>query len=249
MPDVKGKPNPSRGMGSVPVIKNKVQNLMKHAPRGLPMDARMLQELGISIPLANHLVAEGWLTRLSAGAYLLMGDAPTRDGTLAFLTRRIRGLHVGGKTALAWAGVFHNIAYRERIVLWGRSPYTFPAWVGESILYSYQTTRLFKNEMPYGFQIRPKPNGSPLVLVSSAERALLELASEIGRGQSYEEAENLVISLRNLRVTVLQELLSQCTRIKVLRLVCRLGQTTGYAWANELPDLVEKLISTRQLTQ
>lgn len=231
------------------MIKQTVQHLMKDAPRGQPMDARMLQDLGVTIPLANHLVEEGWLTRLSAGAYLLLGDTPTIDGTIAFLSRRIRGLHVGGKTALAWAGIVHNLAFRERVVLWGGSSYTFPAWVGETILYSYQTTRLFKDEMAYDFQIRPKPNRSPLVLVSSPERALLELVSEIGKGQSYEEAENLVISMRNLRPTVLHTLLSQCTRIKVLRLVSRLGQAAGYSWADELPELMEKLIKSRQQAQ
>lgn len=219
---------------------------MKAAPRGQPLDAKLLKDLGITIPLANHLVSEGWLMRLSAGAYLLTGDAPTQDGAIAFLSRKIRGLHVGGKTALAWSGVFHNIAFRQRIVLWGCSSYVFPSWVGDTILYSYQTTCLFNNGMAYDFKLRPMPNRSPLVLVSAPERALLELASEIGKGQSYEEAENIVFLLRNLRKPALHTLLSHCNRIKVLRLVSRLSQSAGYSWADGLPELVEKLIHERQ---
>ncbi|MGR2682417.1 type IV toxin-antitoxin system AbiEi family antitoxin domain-containing protein [Chromobacterium haemolyticum] len=228
------------------MIKQTVQHLMKAAPRGQPLDAKLLKDLGITIPLANHLVTEGWLMRLSAGAYLLTGDTPTQDGTIAFLGRKIGGLHVGGKTALAWSGVFHNIAFRQKIVLWGCSSYAFPSWIGGAILYSYQTTRLFNNDMPNDFQLRPIPNRSPLVLVSAPERALLELVSEIGKGQSYEEAENIVFLLRNLRKPVLHALLSHCTRIKVLRLVSRLSLSAGYSWSDDLPDLVQKLIHEKQ---
>jgi hypothetical protein len=42
-----------------------------------------------------------------------------------------------GKTALSWQGVRHNIAFRERIILWGEKPYAFPDWVGDHLLYSY----------------------------------------------------------------------------------------------------------------
>ncbi|WP_313068144.1 AbiEi antitoxin N-terminal domain-containing protein [Paraburkholderia sp. LEh10] len=54
----------------------------------------------------------GWLQSLSKGAYLLAGDRPTRDGILAYLSRRVAGLHIGGKTALDWQGVRHNVSFR-----------------------------------------------------------------------------------------------------------------------------------------
>jgi hypothetical protein len=44
-------------------------------------------------------------------------------------------------------------------------------------------------------------------MVSVPERAILELASDIGKGQSLEEASNLSASLRNLRADVLDEFL------------------------------------------
>src|SRR5689334_13339679 len=115
-----------------------VQRLMLETQRGHPLDSEMLRDMGVSAALAAHMVKSGWLQRLSRGAYLLTGDAPTRDGTIAYLSRRVPGMHVGGKTALSWQGVRHNIAYRERVVLWGQKPYDFPDWVGEQLLYSYQ---------------------------------------------------------------------------------------------------------------
>ena len=218
-----------------------VQRLMEAAPRGQPLDSDMLRALDVSPALASHMVKTGWLQRLSQGAYLLKGDAPSRDGTIAFLGRRISGLHVGGKTALAWQGVRHNIAFRERVVLWGKKPYDFPAWVSDHLLFSYQTTTLFDKEIPYEQGLKPLPNGAPDVLVSIPERALLELASDIGKGQSMEEASNLMLTLRNIRPSVLDEFMLHCKRVKVVKLVRDLGMETDYSWAHDLQKHVDRL--------
>ncbi|WP_284502089.1 MULTISPECIES: type IV toxin-antitoxin system AbiEi family antitoxin domain-containing protein [unclassified Caballeronia] len=223
-----------------------VQHLLRATPKGRPMDAAALRTFGLSIKTANQLVDDGWMVRLSKGAYLMTGDAATRDGVISFLGRRIHGLHVGGQTALAWYGVRHYIAYRERVVLWGTRRYVIPGWVSDTMLYSYQTTRLFDADMDYMFQLKPIPNGDPSVLVSTPERALLELVSEIGKGLTYEHAANLTGGLRNMRLDVLKLLLSHCRQIKTIDLVRRLSQGTGYAWASELPELARHLIAMRR---
>jgi hypothetical protein len=38
---------------------------------------------------------------------------------LKFLARLLHGLHVGGKTTLAWLGVRHNLSAHEPLWLWG----------------------------------------------------------------------------------------------------------------------------------
>jgi len=218
-----------------------VQRLLQETKRGHPLDPETLREMGVSTALAAHMVKSGWLQRLSRGAYVLTGDVPSRDGTIAFLSQRVPGMHVGGKTALSWQGVRHNVAYRERVVLWGQKPYDFPDWVGEHLLYSYQTTALFDDDFPYGNGLKPLPSGDPGVLVSVPERALLELASDVGKGQTLEEARNLMVGLRNIRPKVLDEFLTHCTRVKVVRLVRDLGVDAGFSWANDLQKHVDRL--------
>lgn len=218
-----------------------VQRLMQMAPKGQPMDTKQLVELGVSMAMASYLVKQGWMYRLSPGSYMLVGDKPTRDGVIAFLSRKIQGLHVGGKTALAWRGVRHNIAFRERVQLWGRTPYKFPEWVSGVMLYSYQTTRLFDEGLAYESWLTPLPIGHPGVLVSSVERGLLELVSDVGKGQSLEEANNLAVSLRTLRIPVLDALLSHCPRVKVVRLVRDLGLAAGYEWGRDLQKHVDRI--------
>ncbi|WP_376767468.1 AbiEi antitoxin N-terminal domain-containing protein [Paludibacterium denitrificans] len=65
-----------------------IQLIMRRAPRGQPIDARMLADLGISSAEASRLTGQGWLQRLGRGAYLLTGDHLTSDGIVSFLGRR-----------------------------------------------------------------------------------------------------------------------------------------------------------------
>lgn len=218
-----------------------VQRLLQESRRGHPIDSSMLRDMGVSAALAAHMVKSGWLQRLSQGVYLLTGDTPSRDGSITYLGRCIPGLHVGGKTALSWQGVRHNIAFREKIVLWGQKSYRIPPWVAEHLSYSYQTTTLFDDDFPYEKGLKPLPAGAPEVLVSVPERAILELASDIGKGQSMEEASNLMVGLRNLRPDVLDEFLSHCKRVKVVRLVRDLGLEADFSWARDLQKHVDRL--------
>jgi len=220
---------------------NTVQRLMNDTLRGHPIDSEMLQNMGVSAALASHMTKSGWLHRLSQGAYLLTGDTPTRDGTIAYLSRKIAGLHVGGKTALSWQGVRHNITFREKVVLWGQKPYRIPPWVAQHLMYTFQTTNLFDDDLPYDTGLKPLPNGHHEVMVSVPERAILELASDIGKGQSLEEASNVVAGLRNLRSDVLDEFLTHCHRVKVVRLVRDLGLEADFSWAKGIQKHVDRL--------
>lgn len=221
-------------------------HVLDHAPRGQPIDPTMLRELDVSPALASYWVRAGWLVRLAKGAYLVRGDTPTREGILRYLSRRVPGLHVGGKTALDWQGARHNIAFRPRIVLWGQVPYRFPTWVPEYVPYSYQTTQLFTEAFPYETGLKPLPNGSSQVLVSVPERALLELVSDVGKGQSLEEVINIAQTLRNLRVQVLDQFLEACQRVKVVRLVRDIGLATGFTWGQGLQKHVDRLSADKR---
>ncbi|CAM2155723.1 Type IV toxin-antitoxin system AbiEi family antitoxin [Pararobbsia alpina] len=219
----------------------RLQRLMTEAPRGQPMDTRMLRGFGISPALATYLVKAGWLQRLGKGAYVMTGDAPGREGIIAFLARKTPGLHVGGKTALNWQGVRHNIALDEKVTLWAQKPYAMPIWVSHHLRHSFQTTKLFDEDLPYDTGLKLLPNMNSGVLVSVPERALLELASDVGKGQSLEEAQNLVAGLRNLRQSVLDQFLAHCHRVKVVKIVRDLGKSSGYAWGSDLQRHVDRL--------
>lgn len=133
---------------------------------------------------------------------------------LARLADSMPGLHVAGKTALARRGVRHNLAIKERLILWGDKASTLPTWFTLAFPADYQATHLFDPGLDAQVGVAPLPGGRPDVPVSTPERALLELLSDVGKGQELEEARHLVESARTLRPAVLDELLSHLKRIQ-----------------------------------
>jgi len=194
---------------------------------------------GVSARSTSYLLTAGWLQRLSKGAYLLRGDKLTREGILAFIARKIPGLHVGGRSTLIWH-TSATLPSTERLVLWGPRPYKFPPWVAEHPEFSYQTTDLFDGNLPYGTGLSVTES-DPCIPVSVPERALLELVSDAGKILATEELVRCVPMAHELRETVLDEFLSHCSRVKVIRLVRDLAQFAGRAWAGTAQYHVDRL--------
>jgi hypothetical protein len=207
------------------------KRVLSELPRGEPLSTAELLTYGVSAFRASALARTGWLTHLGRGVYTLPGDTLTRDGCLAYLGQHVPGLHVGGKTALAWRGIRQNVSFREVLTLWGDEPKHLPAWFTQRFASRYQSTHLFDGELPKGFGLQPLPNGRPEILVSVPERALLELLSDVGKAQSLQETRQLVEQLRTLRGKTLDQLLAHTTRIKVVRLAELLGRELDLPWA------------------
>ncbi len=227
---------------------NSIQRLLDALPRGEPVETATLTKHDVSPQLASYLAKSGWLQHLSRGVYLLVGDQPSRDGCLSYLARHSHGLHVGGKTALAWRGVRHNLSVRDQIELWGDQPVRIPTWLTAHYPCRYQTTQLFDADLPTGFGIQPlpeNPNGPP---VSVPERALLEMLCDVGKHQSVEEARHLTENLRNPRLDALDTLLTHCTRIKVVRLARQFADELELPWAKIVYPHSQRMGSERRWT-
>lgn len=206
-------------------------------PRGAPVDAATLKGIGVSSALAHHYVTAGWLRRLGRGTFMFPNDQLAVEASVKFLARRLPGLHVAGKTALAWRGVRHNISSQERLCLWGHVSAKLPPWFMDRFPARYVARHLFNANLPADFGLQPlpeTPNGPP---VSVPERALLELLSEVGRGQGLEEARNLLESVRSPRLEVLGPLLKHCPSVKVVRLCVQWAEESSLDWAAEARQL------------
>lgn len=215
--------------------------MLADLPRGRPIGVRQLEAHGLSAKHAARLAKAGWLQRLGRGIYLLPGDALDRQASLALLAGEIPGLHVAGKTALAWRGVRHNLAAKELLSLWGDAPAKLPAWFTEHFPAHYQAAHLFDRALPPALGLAALPDGRPDVLVSTPERALLELLSEVGKRQGLEEASHLLESAHTLRLPVLDELLGHLIRIKVVRLAAALSKALNLPWQGMAKHHSERL--------
>ncbi|HRQ87379.1 MAG TPA: type IV toxin-antitoxin system AbiEi family antitoxin domain-containing protein [Bacteroidia bacterium] len=212
---------------------NLIKSLQIVEPRGAPLDSATLRGHGISSALAHDYVKSGWLERLGRGVFLFAGDRLERDATLCFLERRMPGLHVAARTALAWHGFRQNVAHRESLVLWGSRKGPLPSWFVERFPARYSAPRLFDDDLPAGWGLAPLAESPDGPMVSSPERALLEMLSEVGVHQAVEEARGIMESVRQIRSRQLAKLLSHCRMAKAIRLCVAWAEELGLPWAEQ----------------
>lgn len=203
-------------------------------PWGGPIDTACLRAVGVSAALASHYVRAGWLMRLGRGVFMFPHDELEVTASLKMLAQYFPGLHVGGKTALAWRGIHHNVGPSEKLSLWGDQPRPLPAWFSQRFPARYVTRKLFDPKLAANFGLQSLPETPGGVLVSVPERALLEMLSEVGTSrQGVEEARNIMEGLRSPRLDVLGTLLQHCPRVKVVRLCVQWAEELALEWAKE----------------
>lgn len=212
--------------------RNKLNILFTKVPPGTPLTSAHLAELGISSNLAGQYAKAGWLTRLSHGVYARANDVLDVHRALAVVQEAIPGLHVGGKTALDWHGVRHYVAPRPTLHLYGWEAASLPAWFTERFPADYRRKRLFREQPLAMLHVLRHESGESQV--SSPERALLEMLSEVGLRQPLQEAREIAEGTRHLRSKVMKQLLEQCTSVKTVRLCLQLGRDLKLPWEKKL---------------
>ena len=214
----------------------KLKNLYRSLKPGTPVTSQELTELGISNDLAVHYVRAGWLNRLARGVFLRPESPLELSPSLRLLERRVAGMHIGGKSALDWHGLRHNLFAKTSLRLYGSESASLPPWfIKHFPESSYHRLRLFDEEDPQApVRVRPFQDEEGAPLVSDPERAVLELLSQVGVRQPLQEARELLESTPWLRAAVFQELLAQCKQVKTVRLCLTLGRELALPWAVKL---------------
>ncbi len=217
--------------------RNKLKALYTRLAPGTPLMSEDLAALGISADLAVHYVRAGWLTRLARGVYCRPNDTLALAPCLLLLQRRFEGLHVGGKSALDWYGVRQYVAQQPVLHLYGWRSGQLPVWFTDRFPADFHRKRLFDEQPDALRHVGPFERQAGAPQVSTPERALLEMLSDVGVRQPLQEARELVESSYSLRAKVLLELLQHCTSVKTVRLCLQLGREGGLSWAAKLdPD-------------
>ena len=214
--------------------RNKLNSLYANATAGEPLTSEDLAAQGISADLAVHYVRAGWLTRLARGVFSRTNDTLALHPSLVLMQRRIEGLHVGGKSALDWQGVRQYLSQHPVLHLYGWAAAKLPEWFTERFPAEYHRKRLFDEKPKALLHVGPLEGRSGAPAVSSPERALLEMLSEVGVRQSLQEAREIAEGLYNLRADVLRELLLRCTSVKTVRLCLQLGGELSMPWLSKL---------------
>jgi hypothetical protein len=212
----------------------KLNDLYGKLRPGAPLTSAQLAKLGVSNDLAVHYVRAGWLTRLSRGVFARPDMPLELHPSLRLLQRLMKGLHVGGKSALDWHGVRHHVSQRPELQLYGWASKPLPEWFTKPFPSSYHRLRLFEEEPDALLRVSRFQRKADGPLVSDPERAILELLSDVGVRQPLQEARDLLEGTPSLRAGVLQELLARCRQVKTVRLCLTLGRELRLPWAAKL---------------
>lgn len=216
------------------INRSKLNSLYTRLTPGTPLTSADLATLDISADLAVHYVRSGWLLRLARGVYCRPGEDLELQPCLQLLQRQFHGLHVGGKSALDWYGVRHYLSQQPVLHLYGWNAGRLPEWFTSRLPAEYHRKRLFDEQPDALLHAGPFEKRDSAPRVSTPERALLEVLSEVGVRQSIQEARELTESSYNLRPEVLRELLQRCTSVKTVRLCLMLGRELSLPWVAKL---------------
>lgn len=239
----------------------KLNSLQRSLPEGLVTDAAWLEKNGYSGALRKKYVAHGWLDKVARSVYrrpapLLPEESGEKglscEGVVISLQTLLQARFVvGGRTALELQGFAHYLSStpQREIHLYGTDKR--PGWVLklnlESRFVFHNAKRLFANDVVLDIDDEandPLAHSSymrqrwgrwdwPLVL-SSSERAILELLDEVPERETFHQADMLFEGLRNLSPRKLQPLLQSCRSVKVKRLFLWFAERHRPPWLNAL---------------
>jgi len=212
--------------------KNNLKSLLGLVPPGTPVSAKTLGQNGISNDLAAHYVKSGWLVRLGRGVYARPEDSIEVRPALRLLEEKVPGLHVAGRSALEWHGITHYVAQDRPTLLYGWQSVTLPVWFSSRFPALYHRRRIFNETPEQLIQVGPFHGHGPMV--STPERGLIEMLSEVGVSQDLDEARKITEGTHTLRPMQLLEALSACKSVKAVRLCIQLGSRFRLPWRSHL---------------
>jgi hypothetical protein len=229
----------------------KLKNLLETVPPGFLVDTPWLASRNIDRKLAYWYLKRGWLQPVVQGVYrrpaVADDNAHSRVGwkTTVISIQQLMGydVHLGGRTALSVYGFRHYLAFSdiETIYLYGDSP-TWLKRLPTPHKFVTRSRSLFRH-MPVGINdehtfgsvedpeeaLNLSPKQWPLIM-SSPERAILEMLNEIPKNESFHTVDKLFEGLSSLRPNLLEELLRLCSSIKVKRYFFVFADRHKHAW-------------------
>lgn len=215
----------------------KINHLLKEWPFGTVMLSSWLTERGYSYQLLARYVKSGWIERIGVGAYIRSGDDLKIEGAIYTLQRQSNSsIHIGGKSALSILGKAQYLEFMPPSThLFGGGNEQLPAWLKEIKWVpeiNYNSTTFLPNHL--GLVEKEFYNFS--MYISGVPRAFMEYLYGISDNQSLIECYEIMEGLTNLRPQLIQELLENCTSVKVKRLFLYMAKKAGHQWYDYLDE-------------
>lgn len=217
--------------------KNKLNQLMRHWPTGVPLTSHWLKNNGYYKQLVNLYSKNGWIKSLGKSAYTRLDDPLTWQGAVHALQAQLNlPVHVGGLTALELYGVTQYVTFNDLnptfyLYNLGEKAPHIPRWFLNKFTHCHLEQKLlFSTDVG----LSSKEVAGVQINVSSPERAILEILSLVPNKLSLDHANELMESLDRLRSDVMQQLLEFCLSVKVKRLFLYFAEKCNLACFSDL---------------
>ena len=238
-------------------ISNKLNSLTQQLPEGLLVDATWLEKAGYSRALRHQYVGANWLEQPARSVFRRPRGQLSWEQVVVSLQMLLKyPISVGGRTALELGGYAHYLQQdQQHIHLY--SDNKCPAWLlklplaqtfvihnrthflpqSKIALESFSiddSTSLEKALMPAGLTVMPSGHWSLPLIISTPERAYLELLNELPEYENFHMADVIMEGLTNLSPLRLQSLLEATKSVKVKRLFFLFAERHNHAWLKRL---------------
>lgn len=209
----------------------KINRLLSSQPPGVVYLSSWLTENGFSTQLLNRYKKSNWLYSIGTGAWIRVGEKPTYEGALYALQQQAKSsVHLGGKTALSLLGKMHYLELStQQIVLFGDSKEKLPAWFS-NYDWGLKVNYYSSSFLPPKVGLQTLERSTFGLQISNPIRALLECLYLAPKKQELLECHEIMEGLNNLRPKQVQELLEQCSSIKVKRLFLYMAEKSQHDW-------------------
>mgnify|MGYP003571195973 FL=1 len=227
----------------------RLKPLLDDLPPGYVADAAWLTGRGIDRKWILQYEQRGWLEKLARGVYRRPDthrDAGARGDwrRLVLSLQRIMDydVHVGGRTALSLHGFDHYLnlgAETPPVYLYGDVP-SWLARLPNASRFETRTLSLFSGSKTGVDGVDIEKQSSPPqrqlndLVVSTPERAMLEMLNELPANESFHNVDAIFEGLANLRPRLLEALLKECRSVKAKRLFFVFADQHDHAWRQHL---------------
>lgn len=212
----------------------KINQLVTNWPKGALKTVKELKELGYTPQLLKVYSYSKWIELFERGVYKLYNDIVDWQGALYGIQNKSETtMHAGGKTALTLKGYGHYIStYENKIFLFSGRNENFHTWLNRFENVVQKRTEVFDYSNKTYFT--SYNTGKFEITISVPELASMEMLYLIPSVQSFDEASKIMEGLTTLRPQLVQNLLEECSSIKVKRLFLFMAEKHDHAWFNEL---------------
>ncbi len=228
---------------AVNVVRRK--ELYEIMPEGLVTTHKWLMENNLTRHAIDNLVKSNQLESISKGVYVRNSNKITWQSVVFSLQSILKtDLVVGGVTALEMQGLSHYLSLSENKIVHLFGNDVLPEWVVNLDLnvkfVRHTTNSLFPKKLEESKQLHPFTverdwdNDNRKLILSSPERAYLEVLLDVPLKMTFEHADQLMQGLTTLSPRNLQKILEWCQNVKVKRLFFWFADRQNYVWLGKI---------------